>query len=49
VIFDVNPGRVYFYSLAAIILFIGCILIYYQLNESTIHYIVNAYRQYNLI
>ncbi|MGE5402570.1 MAG: sugar-binding domain-containing protein [Ignavibacteriales bacterium] len=49
VIFDVNPAHVYFYSLGLLLLIIGGILIYFQLSESSIYYIINAYRQYKLM
>lgn len=49
VIFDVNPGSVYFYSLVFILLIIGGILVYFQLTDSTYYYITNAYSQYKLM
>lgn len=49
VIFDVNPGSVYFYSLVFILLIIGGILVYFHLTDSTFYYITNAYNQYKLM
>ncbi len=49
VIFDVNPGPVYFYSLAIIFFIISGVLIYFQFTNSTIYYVINAYKQYMLM
>ncbi len=49
VIFDVNKGSVYFYSiLLALIIFSGT-LIYFQFTNSTVYYIINAFRQFQLM
>ncbi|MCX6168781.1 MAG: hypothetical protein NTX65_05555 [Ignavibacteriales bacterium] len=47
VVFDVRPLMVYLYSLAVIVLFVGGILLKYQLTSSTYYYIVNSIKQYN--
>ncbi|MEI7811204.1 MAG: glycoside hydrolase family 2 TIM barrel-domain containing protein [Ignavibacteria bacterium] len=49
VIFDVNSAQVYFYSLTFIIVILGGVLIYLQLSESTIYYMINAFYQYRLM
>lgn len=49
VIFDVNPGGVYFYSLLFLILLIGGILLYYELNNSFFDYLYLALKQHNII
>ena len=47
VIFDINPGTVYFYSLILIVIVIGGILLYFQISNSTVYYIMNAFKQYS--
>ncbi len=49
VIFDVRPATVYFYSLLFIIIVVGIVLLYFQLSNSTVYYILNAYKQYSLM
>ncbi|MGE5680607.1 MAG: glycoside hydrolase family 2 TIM barrel-domain containing protein [Bacillota bacterium] len=49
VIFDVNPAPVYFYSLALMAVVLGGVLIYFQLTESTVYYLLNAISQYKLM
>jgi hypothetical protein len=49
VIFDINPGTVYFYSLGFIILVLGSVLLYYQLSRSAFYYIMTAVSQYKLM
>lgn len=49
VIFDVSKGSVYFYSTLLILLIFGGILFYFQFSNSTIYYIVNAYKQYQFM
>lgn len=49
VIFDVDPGPVYFYSLFILFVIIGSILLYFQLTESTVYYMIDAYKQYRLM
>jgi len=39
VIFDLNPGRVYFYSILTFIVLFGVILFYYQLKYSLIYFL----------
>ncbi|RJP72431.1 MAG: hypothetical protein C4539_03470 [Ignavibacteriales bacterium] len=49
VIFDVRPATVYFYSLLFIIVVTGIVLLYFQLSNSTVYYILNAYKQFKLM
>lgn len=49
VIFDVNPGSVYFYSILTVLLITGFLLIYYEINNSTIQYLRLVFSQYNVI
>jgi beta-galactosidase len=48
VIFDVNPGSVYFYSLIFILVIVGGALLYYQMKNSVIDYLQLTIKQYNL-
>ncbi len=48
VIFDVNPGSVYFYSLVIIIMTLGGILLYYEVTSSVISYLTLTLKQYKL-
>ena len=47
VIFDVNPGSVYFYSIIILLFTCGGVLLYYQLNHSVIEYILLTLKQFN--
>ena len=49
VIFDVNQGSVYFYSIVFILVVICGIFLYFQITESTVYYIMNAYNQVKLM
>lgn len=49
VIFDVNKARVYFYSILVIVLISGLVILYLQLNYSTVYYLLNALRQFQII
>lgn len=49
VIFDVNPGSVYFYSILSIMLIAGIILIYFEINSSVIQHLNLVFTQYNVI
>ena len=49
VIFDINAGAVYFYSLMFIIVVVGGVLLYFQISNSTIYFIMNAFKQYSLM
>jgi beta-galactosidase len=48
VIFDVNPGSVYFYSITFILIIFGSTLLYYQMKNSVIDYLQLTIKQYNL-
>jgi len=47
VIFDVNAGSVYFYSLLVIFILLGGILFYYEINSSILDYLRLTLNQYN--
>jgi beta-galactosidase len=46
VIFDVNPSSVYFYSIILVTAFIGIIVVYYELRNSFIGYLLLTLKQY---
>ena len=48
VIFDVNAGSVYFYSILIILLILGGLLFYFQINDMVIYYVQVAIKQINL-
>ena len=48
VIFDVNAGGVYFYSILAVLLIGGGLLFYFQINDLVINYLHMAFKQINL-
>jgi hypothetical protein len=48
VIYDVNPGSVYFYSILLILAVFGGILFYYHLKNSVVDYLLQTTKQYNL-
>jgi beta-galactosidase len=47
VIYDVNAGSVYFYSILFLCIVFGGIILYYELNNSVINYILLTLKQYN--
>ena len=47
VIFDVNPGTVYFYSILLVILIVGGFILYYQVTNSVIDYMKIVFSQFN--
>ncbi len=49
VLFDVRRFAVYFYGLLIILLLITSVALYFQISSSTIYYITNSIKQYNLI
>ncbi len=49
VIFDVNAGSVYFYSIIIILVFLGGFLIYYQMKNSVVDYLQLTFKQYNIL
>ncbi|HKI77389.1 MAG TPA: glycoside hydrolase family 2 TIM barrel-domain containing protein [Ignavibacteriaceae bacterium] len=49
VIFDVNPGSVYFYSILILLLVIGGILLYGQINNSVLSYLQLTLKQFNIL
>lgn len=48
VIFDVRASKVYFYSILVLLFVTGSILLYFQMSESTVDYIINAYNHFSL-
>lgn len=48
VIYDVNPGSIYFYSIVFIIVVLGGIIIYYEINSSIISYLALTFKQYRI-
>jgi beta-galactosidase len=48
VIFDVNPGSVYFYTIIFILVILGGTLLYYQMKSSVVDYLQLTIKQYNL-
>jgi beta-galactosidase len=48
VIFDVNPGGVYFYSFVFLLVVIGGILVVYEIQSSVISYLSLTVKQYKL-
>ncbi|MHB1685987.1 MAG: sugar-binding domain-containing protein [Ignavibacteriaceae bacterium] len=49
VIFDVNAGSVYFYSILLIFLIAGGFLLYYQIKDSAFDYIWLTFKQFNIL
>ncbi len=49
VIFDVNSGSVYFYSIVIILAAICCVMVYYQLKNSVFDYLMLALKQYKIL
>ena len=49
VIFDVNPGSVYFYAILLIVIVAGGIILYYEMQNSFIEYLQLSFRQNNII
>ncbi len=48
VIFDVNTGSVYFYSILIILLCAGGFIFYFQVNDSVLNYLHLALKQFNI-
>ncbi|RPI71821.1 MAG: hypothetical protein EHM47_09410, partial [Ignavibacteriales bacterium] len=48
VIFDINAGPVYFYSIIIAIVLISAFIIYFELSNSFVDYVILALKQYNL-
>ncbi|MHB8578375.1 MAG: sugar-binding domain-containing protein [Ignavibacteriaceae bacterium] len=49
VIFDVNAGSVYFYSILIIIFIAGGFLLYYQIKDSAFDYISLTFKQFKIL
>ncbi len=48
VIFDINPGRVYFYSIVIVLVLISGVVLYYEIKNSFIDYLLLTFKQYNI-
>ena len=48
VIYDINPGRVYFYSIMIVFVFIFGFIFYFDIKNSFIDYLVLTFKQYNI-
>src|SRR5574338_258338 len=49
VIFDVNPGGIYFYGILSILILKIIFLLYYEVNNSVFQYLKLALKQFNII
>ena len=49
VIFDVNPGSIYLYSVLFILVIVSGIFIYYELKNSVFDYLQLTFNQYNFL
>ncbi|MBU0473449.1 MAG: hypothetical protein KKF62_04745 [Bacteroidetes bacterium] len=49
VIFDINAGRVYLYAFVIFLILFGSLILYFQINHSTIYYLINVFNQAKLI
>ncbi len=49
VIFDANPGSVYFYSILSLIILFGGVLFYYEVNYSAVQHLVFTLTQFNVL
>jgi len=49
VIFDSNPGTVYFYNIIFILFVLGGVLAYYEINNAAIQYILFTFKQYSIL
>ncbi len=49
VVFDTRPFPVYFYGITFILLFFFSFFLYYQLHNSSVYYLLNSLRQYQLM
>ena len=48
VIFDARPASVYFYSILVLLVFFFVVLFYFEVENSTIQYLLFTFKQYNL-
>ena len=48
VIFDARPASVYFYSILVLLVFFVVVLFYFEVENSTIQYLLFTFKQYNL-
>lgn len=45
VVYDVSAGKVYFYSFVFILAVMGMLILYFQLNEQTVDFIIQSYNE----
>ncbi len=48
VIFDINPGRVYMYSIIVLFILAGTFILYYEFTNSLSDYLLLTFKQYNI-
>ncbi|HSP88703.1 MAG TPA: Yip1 family protein, partial [Ignavibacteriaceae bacterium] len=48
VIFDINPGRVYFYSIMIVLVLVCTFVLYFEIKNSFIDYLLLTFKQYNI-
>ncbi len=48
VIFDINAGSVYFYSIIIVLVLITAFILYYEIQNSFIEYLALTFKQYNI-
>ncbi len=49
VIFDIRLSTVYFYAFSLFIVVFGVVILYFQLNDSTIYYLISSFKQYQFL
>ncbi len=49
VILDTHPAKAYFFSIVFILLSWGFVVLYFQMSESSIYYVINAFKQFALM
>ncbi len=49
VLLDANAGTVYFYSILFLLVVIGGILFYFELQSSTVQYLIFTFKQFNVL
>jgi hypothetical protein len=49
VLFDTNPGKVYFYCILFMIIVFGGVLFYFELSSSTVQYLIFTLQQFSIL
>ncbi|NLT49866.1 MAG: hypothetical protein GXX85_02985 [Ignavibacteria bacterium] len=49
VILDIHPAKAYFFSIVFIFLSWGFVILYFQMSEASIYYVINAFKQFALM